>query len=70
MWVASATSCAVCHVWEPRARCSSHPDSMVMAFLEITELTGKLGLNDARLSWKRLVKTCQIWKHAFSVTMS
>lgn len=41
-----------------------------MAFLEIAELTGKLGLNDAGLSWRTLVKICQICKHAFAVNMS
>lgn len=45
-------------------------DNVVMAFLEIAELTGMLGLNDADLSWKRPVKICQICKHVSSVDMS
>lgn len=70
VWVAGHLQVQVASPTSLSPTCSHHPGSMVMAFVEIPELTTKLGFCDAGLSWRRLAKICVICKGVFSMNTS
>lgn len=70
VWVAGHLQVQVASPTNLSPTCSHHPGGMVMAFVEIPELTTKLGFCDAGLSWRRLAKIRVICKGVFSMNAS